>query len=206
MRVFGHVCVNEFSNSFVIAPDGPGEAIIVDPGTMDVDLLRIIEGNELRVRYVLITRAVPAHTDGLKTLLRVYDAEVLAPTEIEDISVSGCLDESCSMELSGFVTHVIHLPGTWIEGVFYQVGSALFAGDFLSAGRLGDVPQGYVRTRLRNSLLELLNNLSPDLYLFPGYGPPTTVETELKTNRELLEEPREPEPQPRLVDDREWEL
>ena len=85
MKLFIHYCLYGFSNCYIIGSEKASEAIIVDPGSMDEKMLAFIEKHNYAVRGILITHDHDSHVHGLKTLKRIYDAEVFAvdPTVCE---------------------------------------------------------------------------------------------------------------------------
>ena len=55
MKLFFHFSVSGFSNTYLLGKEDQGDAIIVDPGVMNVPLLNMIEGNGYYVRSILVT-------------------------------------------------------------------------------------------------------------------------------------------------------
>ena len=47
MKIYTHFSVMGFSNTYLVGPHGGGEAILIDPGVMDLPLLRLIESRGL---------------------------------------------------------------------------------------------------------------------------------------------------------------
>ena len=74
MTIHSHFSLRGFSNTFVIASQG--EAVVIDPGTFDRQLLLLIEGNHLRIRSVLLTHWHKSHVDGIRTMGRIYEFSV----------------------------------------------------------------------------------------------------------------------------------
>jgi glyoxylase-like metal-dependent hydrolase (beta-lactamase superfamily II) len=58
------------------------------------------------------------------------------------------------------------------------VEDALFSGDAIGAGRLGDSPNAYASAILKSTILEKIAPLPDSTLIFPGHGPPTTLEAE----------------------------
>ena len=83
MKLHFHYCPQGFSNCYLLGTDPPTEdsaaprealpqeAIIIDPGMMDSNLLNLIEENQFVLRGVLITHDHPHHVRGLTTIFRI---------------------------------------------------------------------------------------------------------------------------------------
>jgi hydroxyacylglutathione hydrolase len=67
-----------FSNTYLLGPDGGGDALLIDPGAFDAPLLQAVESNHLYVRSILVTHAHNAHINGIRSLLKVYSADIYA--------------------------------------------------------------------------------------------------------------------------------
>ncbi len=187
MQVFFHFSVAGFSNSYLLGPEDGGEALLIDPGVMDVQLLKLIENNHFYVKSVLITHAHESHTSGLKTLLKVYDAEIYAGTDqILDFNCRN-LSGTSQIDINGYSIRVIPIAGHSTDSLVFLIGSMLFTGDVLGAGRVGSAPNQYAKLILRTSIKDELFSLPADYAVFPGHGPPTTLEAERAINPALLE-------------------
>ena len=49
MRCYINFSLSGFSNTYIVGPDGPGDALIIDPGEMNVKLLNLIENNNFYI-------------------------------------------------------------------------------------------------------------------------------------------------------------
>ena len=78
MKVYFHLCIDGFTNSYVIVNDDPAvmEAIIVDPGQISNDIIRQIEDGGYKLVAVLITHNHAHHINGLRTLTKIYNPTV----------------------------------------------------------------------------------------------------------------------------------
>ncbi len=188
MKIFFHFSVAGFSNSYLLGPDEGGDAVLIDPGVMDVQLLNLIEGNDYYIRSVLISHAHDSHTSGLKTLLKVYDAEIYAG--VDEILGFPCtnLSGTTRIEIGGYSVRIVPITGHSTDSVVYMIGSMLFTGDVLGAGRMGSAPNQYARLILKTAIREELLSLHGDYVIFPGHGPPTTLEAE-RTINPVLNQP-----------------
>ena len=55
MKLFYHFIATGFTNAYLLGPDEPGDAVLIDPGGFDVDLLSLIESHGYYIRSILIT-------------------------------------------------------------------------------------------------------------------------------------------------------
>ena len=68
MKLFFHYCSFGFSNCYVLGGAEGTDAVIIDPGSMDNQLLECIERNDYCLKAVLITHDHKGHVQGLRTL------------------------------------------------------------------------------------------------------------------------------------------
>ena len=167
-----------FSNTYLIGPDNGGDGVLVDPGVFDAALLDAVEKNGLYIRSILITHAHNAHINGIRSLLKVYDAEIYAnQPSVLDFPAHRVKDGDV-LSIGGFSVRVIETPGHSIDSLCFEVGHVVFTGDTLSAGGTGATRDGYARGLLLESVRRKLLSLADEVLLFPGHGPPTKVGVE----------------------------
>jgi len=86
---------------------------------------------------------------------------------------------------AGIELEVICVPGHSPGGVAFwcREANTVFTGDALFAGSIGrtDLPGGSKKSLFR-SISERLFTLPAETIVYPGHGPETTIEQELKTN------------------------
>lgn len=182
MEVFFHFSVAGFSNCYLIGPEGGGEAIIVDPGVINVPLIRAIEDNHFQICGVLLTHTHGSHVKGLKTLLKIYDAQVYANND--EVMGFPCVrvSDDLPFSIAGVGVHPIVTAGHSVDSVVYLIGYFLFTGDVLGPGRVGTAPNAFARALLSDSIRERICTLPKQTIIFPGHGAPTTVEVESRLN------------------------
>ncbi len=193
MKVFFHLCSMGFSNCYILGTDNgidtnrTPQALIIDPGCMDIAILDIIEKNNYQVVGILITHDHDSHVAGLKTLKKIYDAPIYAgdPTVCEE--GANIIHDGDSFKLGFFEVEVFNIPGHTSDSMVYKIDRLLFTGDVLTAGLIGSTQSDYGRsvqnTMIRSKILSLPGNLT----IFPGHGPPTSLETERQFNIGLEE-------------------
>ncbi len=187
MKVFYHFSVIGFSNTYLIGPEEGAEAVIVDPGIFDVELLSLIEDNGYYIKAVLITHNHDNHTHGVRTLKKVYNADIYC-------ALSSLCDFDCrrikhgqTLHLAGLDFGVISIPGHSSDSMVFKTGNVVFTGDTLYAGMTGSTKNSYSRALLYNSIQEKLFTLPDDTIILPGHGPPSTIRAEKMFNPFLKE-------------------
>jgi hydroxyacylglutathione hydrolase len=186
MRFFSHFSAQGFANIYIIGPDEGGDSVIIDPGVFDIGLLNMIEENRLYIRYILVTHSHDNHVLGIKTILKIYDAEIYGYRRtILDINVNRVRDYS-KLKLGAFDFDVIETPGHSGDSVTYKFGKLLFTGDTLLAGTIGPSTDDFSKNLLQTSINEKLMKLDERCFVFPGHGPPSRLEIEKKLNKDLV--------------------
>jgi hydroxyacylglutathione hydrolase len=188
VRFFSYFSVLHFSNCYLIGPDGPGEAVLIDAGVFDEGLLKLIEDNGLYVRWVLITHLHHGHIHGLQTLQKIYEASIYAFDSESMETPAQPISEGKPPDCGPFSFQVLETPGHSNDSVCFLSEGMLFTGDTLSAGSVGKSQTGYGRALLLSSIRKKILGLEEDLLIFPGHGPPTRLEIERRFNPYLKEE------------------
>ena len=182
MRFFSYFSVLHFSNCYLIGPDGPGDAVLIDAGVFDEGLLKLVEDNELYIRWVLITHVHHGHIHGLPTLRKIYDATIHTH-DAERLEFPALpLSEGSAPDCGPFAFEVLETPGHSNDSVCFLIDGMLFTGDTLSAGSVGRTATGYSRALLLSSIRKKILSLKQDLLIFPGHGPPTRLGIERRFN------------------------
>lgn len=183
MKLIHHFSSLAFSNTYLFGPDEGGEAILVDPGIMDSKLLTLIESNRLYPRHVLLTHLHKSHTDGLRTLEKIYDFTVYCSGKLKNRHAP-CrpVIDGEELQLGEFSVKVIAVPGHSADSVAYLAGGHLFSGDILAAGRLGSTTTYQAKLMLIKGIEEKILPLPGATLLFPGHGPPSLLKAETAFN------------------------
>jgi glyoxylase-like metal-dependent hydrolase (beta-lactamase superfamily II) len=186
MRLFFHFTLPHLSNTYLLANETGGDAVIIDPGAMDVPLLQLVEENNYYIRSILVTHAAGAHTDGIRTIRKIYNAEIYsANRQINDVTCKSIADGD-SFVLHGLPVQVIGAQGFSRDSVIFKIHNAIFTGDVLSAGMVGHVPNAFSKALLITKLKERFASLDDRTPVFPGYGPPTSIGLEMYYNPDLI--------------------
>ena len=188
------------TNCYVV--HNAGEAMVIDPGGKTKKILAYLEKNNLIVSRILNTHLHFDHTYGNAELAGKYNATVLAGAgekAIDNSSLTGGgiyglpfvspytweALEPGDYQWLGADWRVLSTPGHSPGSLtFYapELGAA-FVGDLIfkqSVGRT-DFPGGN-EAQLVKSVKELIFTLPPETVLYPGHGPKTDVEYEMRKN------------------------
>jgi len=186
MKIFFHFSVTGFSNTYLVGNDDGGDAILVDPGVMDIELLKLIEENGYYVKHILLTHRHKAHVEGIGTILRIYDAEIYANSmSILDYSVHS-VSHNDLLELNGIPVQALHVPGHSSDSLVYVIDKAIFTGDVMLSGRIGDTDSELSRSLLLRSFRDRVLPLDEHMLIFPGHGAPTTLKAEKLFNPDII--------------------
>ena len=185
MKIFYHLNPEGFSNTYVVANEKTKDVIIIDPGAMNEEIIEQIEANEFKLTSVLITHNHGSHVNGLKTLLKIYSPRIYGA----DWGIAGkdttVLNGDGKLRLAGMTVHYITLPGHTADSMIYKIGTVLFTGDSITAGRIGSTNSSYSSHILRQNINERILSQQENTIIMPGHGPPSSVGAEKYCNMDL---------------------
>jgi glyoxylase-like metal-dependent hydrolase (beta-lactamase superfamily II) len=209
MKLFFRYCLPGFNNCYILGTDTmdlpyegasrekarrtshrktesheavPKEAIIIDPGVMDEEILNFIEHNDYTLRGVLLTHDHRNHVRGLRTLKRIYDAEIYAVNPLILDQPATLIRDGDILFIGPFRIEVISVPGHSSDSAVFKVGNILFTGDAISAGLVGTTASSYGAAIQMTALRSKILSLPGDFTILPGHGPPTSLEAERRFN------------------------
>ena len=185
MRLYYHLSLPYLSNTYLIGHKSGGAAIIIDPGVMDVQLLELVEKHNYYINSILITNADIAHTNGIKTILKIYNAKIYSGNRNINELESKTVNDGETINLEGFQIEIFGAQGYSRESVMYKINNCLFTGDALTAGMIGHVENTFSKAMLITKIKETFENIKDDTIIFPGYGPPTTKRLEKEFNQNI---------------------
>lgn len=200
----GHVGTNCY---LVRASGDAGEAVVIDPGAEATEIRLSLARRGASCAGILLTHSHYDHLGALADLAEGTGAPVWLPEAEKDvferpndfygglgIALRGYTGESTllaggeTVEVAGLSFDVTSVPGHSPGHIAYYADGALFSGDVLFAGSVGrtDLPFGDWDTLL-DSIRRLAEAYPPETTVYPGHGPPTTLERELARNPFLAE-------------------
>ena len=195
-----------FTNCYVVGCEETKEAIVIDPGfdrnAEAEKVLRFIDQNNLRVKYIVNTHGHADHTAGNGIMKKATGAPILIH-ENDAVMLSGVakamsrifgfrgtsspadktLREGDIIQFGRIKLVVLHTPGHSEGGISLLGEDFVFTGDTLFAGSIGrtDFP-GASFEEIMQSIKTKLMPLPDRFKVYPGHGPPTTIGEEKKYN------------------------
>ena len=201
--------LNPFAENTYIVYDPSGECAIIDPGNYNAreteELCSFIDGNQLKVKYILITHGHVDHIVGAQALEERYGVGVSAHAGTKAdfersvghaqmfgfngmkgvLPIAHVLEDDEILTVGESVLEVRCTPGHAEGSVsFYApVEGWVFTGDALfcrSVGRTDFADGDFVK--LRSSIHTRLFTLPDDTTVLPGHGETTTIGEEKDFN------------------------
>ena len=170
-------------NSYVLTCSETHEAAVIDPGEPADKIAGQLEGATLK--WILLTHGHPGHLAGkdeLKDRLGGQTAMHMADAKLFLRSADTYLLDSDTVSFGSFTARALHTPGHTPGSLCFVIANHLFTGDTLLAGGLGkQMPETDVRQQLL-SIGSKFSELPLSTAVYPGHGPVTSLENELRQN------------------------
>jgi len=183
------------TNCYVVNCPETKEAIIIDPG-LDAaqeadDIVRYLDANALKVRFIVNTHGHSDHVRGDALLkkkygvpicIHEYDAHCLSGFGEQTSPANVILKDKGLLKFGQMTLEVMHTPGHTLGSISLVGENLVFTGDTLFAGGIGrtDFPGGS-DSDMRLSLEKLLL-LSDNYVVYPGHGDFSTIGEEKRFN------------------------
>lgn len=184
------------------------DAIIIDPGADEEDIIGFLESESLRIIAILNTHAHYDHVGAVAALMKKYGAPFYLNGDDERTLRSANIfskmfDTGKHIEIPGITHDLRELPSSFSIGEFlvtwratpghspggccFLIEDQLFTGDTLMRGAVGrtDLPGGDAEA-LRTSLVNLVK-LPMNLTIHPGHGQSSSLGQECTDNPYLLD-------------------
>ena len=175
------------SNTYLVADEDGGTAVMIDAGGPVGPLLEAIEDRGLTLSHVLLTHHHFDHVCDLdQVLARHPDAEVLIhPGERDEVEgATGTIEPGDTVQAGGLSIEAIHTPGHTNGMLSFLVDGNVFTGDTLFKDSVGGVraPGHTTYADLKASIMDRLMALPPETAIRPGHTDPSTVADEWEGN------------------------
>jgi glyoxylase-like metal-dependent hydrolase (beta-lactamase superfamily II) len=177
------------SNTYVVADELGGTAVMVDAGGPVEPLLRFLDRGRFTLTHVLLTHRHHDHVAELDQVLARHPGVpvLIHPLEREHVpAATGALEPHQVIETGALRIEPLHTPGHTAGMVSLLInGTDVFTGDTLFKGSVGGVrAPGHTKySDLKDSIMVTLLQLPPQTRIHPGHTDPTTVADELEHNR-----------------------
>ena len=177
------------SNTYVVADEPGGHAVMIDAGGPVEPLLEYVRRGQLTLTHILLTHH---HYDHVSEVNKVLEHHPGVPVLIHELerdrvaAATGTITPGRTIETGALTIVPIHTPGHTAGMVSLVVnGTDVFTGDTLFKGSVGGVraPGSSGYADLKSSIMDKLLKLPPTTRIHPGHTDPTTVAQELERNR-----------------------
>jgi hydroxyacylglutathione hydrolase len=172
------------SNTYLVADQEGGSALVIDAGGPCAPLLEAAERLGVQVEALLLTHH---HHDHVAEADAWKDVEVLAhPIEAAQLEgVDRTIEPGETVDVGGLHVETLHTPGHTAGMLNFVVnGEEVFTGDTLFKGSVGGVraPGSTSFADLRHSIMDVLMKLPHETHVQPGHTDATTIGDEWEGN------------------------
>jgi glyoxylase-like metal-dependent hydrolase (beta-lactamase superfamily II) len=177
------------SNTYLVADELGGSAVMIDAGGPVEPLLRVARRGEMQLTHVLLTHHHFDHVAELDQVLAAHPGTPVLIHELEQGDVAGATATMTPGEpivAGGLEIVPLHTPGHTAGMLSLLInGTEVFTGDTLFKGSVGGVraPGHTTYADLKTSIMDTLLTLPPDTRIHPGHSDETTVADELEHNK-----------------------
>lgn len=188
-------------NCYIVYNDNK-KGFIIDPGGDSDDIIKFVEGENIKLEFILLTHGHADHIGAVNIIKEKYNLPIYASIKEKDLLNNSIMNLSKSIppykgieliadrwlydeeliDFYGDKIYIMETPGHTIGSVCILVGDAMFSGDTLfrlSIGR-SDLPTSSF-DEIINSIKKLYN-LKKDYRVLPGHGAESSLEFEKENN------------------------
>lgn len=189
------------SNCFIIGDEETSESIVIDPGDEPDLIMDVINGNGLKVNYIVCTHGhfdhvgavsdikgktgakVVIHKDEIEIYHAARDMATFWGYEVERLPEPDMLvDDGDRIMVGNMSFTIIHTPGHSPGGICLYGEGIVVTGDTLFAGSVGRTDfYGGDMNKLKESFNRLML-LPGETRVLPGHGPDSTIDIERRDN------------------------
>jgi hydroxyacylglutathione hydrolase len=175
------------SNSWLLAEEAGGPAVLIDTGGPMEPILAALELHRLELAHVLCTHHHYDHVDNNLAYQQRFGCTICAHSAEASLTpgVTTSLADGESIELGASNLRALHIPGhTSGQLAFVLDDQAVFTGDTLFRGSVGGTraPDHTSFEDLQHSVMEVLMALPHAMTVFPGHMEASTLATEWQSN------------------------
>jgi glyoxylase-like metal-dependent hydrolase (beta-lactamase superfamily II) len=177
------------SNTYLVADEPGGHAVMIDAGGPVAPLLEYLRRGQLELSHILLTHHHHDHVAELDQVLEAHPGTpvLIHPAERELVgAATGILEPGARIDTGALGIEPLHTPGHTAGMISLLIdGTDVFTGDTLFKGSVGGVraPGHTTYADLKASIMDTLLALPAQTRIHPGHTDPTTVGEELEHNR-----------------------
>jgi len=190
------------ANCYIVYSESTKDGIVVDPGG-DVDvILNIIDENNLKIKYIVLTHGHADHIGGviglrnalkISVMIHECDGEILVDgnKNLSNIMAMGTIEINPDILIKGgeiiefgdLKAEIIHTPGHTFGGISIKIEDSIITGDTLFSGSIGrtDLLGGDYNT-IMDSIKNKIIVYPDETIVYPGHGPSSTIGKERALN------------------------
>ena len=192
-------------NSYLLVDESTRRGVLVDPGDEPDRILRMARASGAMIEAVWLTHGHLDHIGAVAAVKREWDVPVLLhgddlvlyrraaqqaafyglPFE-QPADPDGAFVEGQQVRIGAAQLTVRHTPGHSPGHVVFVGSEVVIGGDLLFAGSIGRTDLPFSNPVAMEASLGVVAALAPELAVYPGHGPPTTIGAELATNPYLV--------------------
>jgi glyoxylase-like metal-dependent hydrolase (beta-lactamase superfamily II) len=117
--------------------------------------------------------------------MKIYDTAIYAINPVVGEHRTTLVRDGDIFNIGPFRTEVFSIPGHSPDSAVFKIGRHLFTGDAISAGFMGSTASSFSATTQISALRKKIFSLPGDYSIFPGHGPPSSLEAERRFNLDI---------------------
>jgi glyoxylase-like metal-dependent hydrolase (beta-lactamase superfamily II) len=175
------------SNTWLVADEPGGHAVLIDTGAPPEPILAAIDELKLTVTHALCTHHHIDHVSNNALYRDRLGCQVCGHAAEADLfgDLDATLADGEELRSGGLAIRALHIPGHTRGQLGFLVNEErVFTGDTLFKGSIGGTrgPGHTTFEDIKASIMDVLLALPPETQVHPGHTEPTTVAQELETN------------------------
>jgi glyoxylase-like metal-dependent hydrolase (beta-lactamase superfamily II) len=191
------------TNTYIVYDEETKDAVMIDPGDCNEELVKWVDREGLKLRYILATHGHIDHVYCVDSYRDVFKSEfAIHRDDVEILNYNNILAKIFGIEyrkpepdilletegmyrFGSIEIHIAHTPGHTPGSIVLYIPSmnTLFSGDTLFSGSVGATHfPGGSEEKLYRSLCKIFKLYPIDAEVLPGHGPRTTLRREYTSN------------------------